>query len=287
MSEGSKAIFEAITLSRSGKTNIDNRRHDLCSNNWQMRKAVLLIAMTLWLAGCAAKNTPPPPKRIVQSPESGLNDLDLVARAIPPVGGVLPVQIAITNVTTKALSLDAQSIRADTPSAASVGTLSPDQAIEAAGGAQKLAEALSRVYVVHVAGHQKEPGRAELAAGACGGGALALGQAGFAWIIFVCPIIIGGTVAKSLAVASSPSMQVSDVALPSESLPSGMERSGYIFLPTGNYKALELPVEDTSTGGIEIIVLAWDSAADLANTTVMKPSTTDSKDKQPFGVAPE
>jgi tetratricopeptide (TPR) repeat protein len=243
-----------------------------------MRRAILLFAVALWLVGCAAKNAAPPPKRIVQSPESGLNDLDLVVRAIPPVGGVLPVQIAVTNVTTRSLSLDAQGIRADTASGASAGTLSPDQAIEAAGGAQKLAEALSRVYLVHVAGHQKEPGRAAFAAQMCllpvtqPGMAAGYppGTLGAAWIFFVCPIIVGGTMAKSLAVASSPSMQVSDVALSSGGLSSGMETSGYIFLPTGTYKALELPVKDTSTGGIETIVHPWDSATDLASTTVVQ-----------------
>lgn len=231
-----------------------------------MRKLASGFAILLWLSGCAANNPPPPPKRVVQSPESGLGALDLIARAIPPVGGVLPVQVAVTNVTLRSLELDARGIRAETASGASVGTLSPDQAIQAAGGAQVLADALSRVYLVHVAGHQEEPGRAALAAQMCAA-SLQLGVGG---LVFVCPIIIAGTAATSLAVASSASLQISDVALPSESLPSGMERRGYIFLPTGNYRALEMPVEDSSTGGIETMVQPWDSAADLAGTTVMQ-----------------
>jgi tetratricopeptide (TPR) repeat protein len=235
-----------------------------------MRKLASGFAVLLWLSGCAANNPlpPPPPKRVVQSPESGLDAVDLVARAIPPVGGVLPVQIAVTNLTLRSLHLDAQGIRAVTVSGASVGALSPDQAIEAAGGAKNLAEALSRTYLVHVAGREKEPSRAELAASACIEPTVRLGQAGGFWLIFVCPIIIGGTAAKSMTVASSPSLQISDVALPNEGLPSGIERRGYIFLPTGNYKALEVPLKDTSTGGIETIVQQWNNAADLANTTV-------------------
>jgi hypothetical protein len=245
----------------------------------------------VWLAGCATENPPPPPpKRVVQSPESGLNNLDLVARATPPVGGVLPVQIAVTNVTVRSLSLDAQGIRAQAASGTRVATVSPDQAIELAGGAQKLARALSQVYLVHVAGHQKEPGRAESAAEVCllpfthpqgGSGGLAT-----AWILVVCPTVIGGTVAKSLAVASSPSLQVSDVALPGGDLTPGDEKRGYIFLPLGNYKAIEVPVEDTSTGGIETIVQPWDSAADLASTTVLKQaSAADPGTRQPSGLS--
>jgi hypothetical protein len=247
----------------------------------------------VWLAGCATENPPPPPpKRVVQSPESGLNNLDLVARATPPVGGVLPVQIAVTNVTVRSLSLDAQGIRAQTTSGTSVATVSPDQAIELAGGAQKLARALSEVYLVHVAGHQKEPSRAQSALAAClaplvpptsfeGPGA---GQAAAGWIMFVCPIVFGGAAAKSLAVASSPSLQVSDVALPGGDLTPGDEKRGYIFLPLGNYKAIEVPVEDTSTDSIETIVQPWDSAADLASTTALKQaSAADPEIRQPSG----
>jgi hypothetical protein len=54
--------------------------------------------------------------------------------------------------------------------------------------------------------------------------------------------------------------------LPSGYLTPGMERLGYIFLPPGNYNALEVPIEDTDTGDIETIVQTWDSAADLAST---------------------
>jgi hypothetical protein len=230
-----------------------------------MRKIFAGLAALLWLAGCAAENPPPPPKRVVQSPESGLNDLDLVARAIPSVGNVLPVQIAVTNVTQRNLELDADSIQADTASGTSIGTLSADQAIEAAGGAQKLAEAVSRVYAVHVPGHQQEPGAGESAIRACVQ-STALG----AGAMFVCPIVIGGIVVQRMAVASSPSMQVADVAVSSETLPTGMERRGYIFLPVGNYKALELRVVDRSSGGVETIVEEWDCAADLADTALPK-----------------
>lgn len=245
-----------------------------------MKKLFISFAVLLALVGCAANRNPPPPKRIVQSPESGLNDVDLVARAIPPVGTVLPVQVAITNVTLRPLSLDAKGIRAEATSGASVRTLSPEQAIEAAGGANNLAEALARIYVVHVAGREKEPGRAELAAKACIGPTFGLREAGVFWLMFVCPIIITGTAAKSMAVASSSSMQVSDVALPSGRLSPGVERRGYIFLPPENYKNLQVPLEDTSTGGIETIVQPWDSAAELAGTTVFGATSTSSPKRE-------
>ena len=88
--------------------------------------------------------------------------------------------------------------------------------------------------------------------------------------MFGCPIIFGGAAVKSLAVAYSPSLQVSDGALPGGDLTPGDEKRGYIFLPLGNYGAIEVPVEDTGTRGIETIVQPWDSAADLASTTVLK-----------------
>ena len=170
------------------------------TQNQKSRISLVAIAAgicAVWLAGCAAKNppAPPPPKRIVQSPDSRRKVLHLIARAIPPVGSVLAVQIAVTSpiraikasldaqgkvkvVEYRSLSLDAQGIRADTVSGASVSTLLPDQAIEAAGGAQPLVQALSRVYLVHLAGHDKEPGRAEWAAEAF---IMPLGALGLIW----------------------------------------------------------------------------------------------------------
>ncbi len=235
------------------------------------RQALILeLLCVLWLFGCAT-SAPPPPKRTVQTPGSGLNELDLIVRAIPPVGKVLPVQIAVTNLMTKPITIQLEQIRAGRADGSTVGVLSPDQAKEEAGGADKLIAALSQVYLVHREGRQKEPTRAQLVAAGCllpfAGRPSATGaELGAAWIVFVCPIIIVGGVSKSLAVAASSGLQVDDISL-NGYLESGIENQGYIFLPLGEYKTIELPTIDRNTDGLETIVQPWDSAAQVATET--------------------
>jgi hypothetical protein len=225
----------------------------------------------------------------------------LIVRSIPPVGGLLPVQIAVgpisrrvsldeqgkVKVVEKSFSLNAEGIRAETTSGASVGVLTPDQAIEAAGSAQAILNALSRVDMVHIPGYEEEPGRAMWALQGCFLPYTLGGPSGrpdpildVTWLLLACPTIAAATTAKSIAVASSSSMQVSDLVISGGPIGGPetpvVQRRGYIFLPPGNYKAIEVPVEveDESGGGTEIIVQAWDSAADLEDATVLNPPST-------------
>jgi hypothetical protein len=72
-----------------------------------MKPVFPICFLTLVFAGCAATaDTNQPPKRITQSPGNGLREVGIVLRALPPVGAVLRVQIAITNLAVKGMSLD-------------------------------------------------------------------------------------------------------------------------------------------------------------------------------------
>src|SRR6266851_5497709 len=111
-----------------------------------MNYLIAICFAGLVCAGCATTGVQAaqPPKRIVQSPEDGLRELDIVARALPPIGNVLPIQLAVTNLTLKPLTLDPQEIRAERVAGASVAVLSVADTEQAAGSADQLAKSLPR-----------------------------------------------------------------------------------------------------------------------------------------------
>jgi hypothetical protein len=204
-----------------------------------MKYLIVVCIAGLVCGGCAAtsEQVAQPPTKIVQSPENGLRELDIVARAFPPVGKVLPVQIAITSLTTKSLTLDAQGIRAEQASGPGAAVLSVADADRAAGGADQLNRALTE---------KENTGPWEF----CG-------------------------LAYLAARAVSPDLQTKHLSLQNGSLEPGVEQWGYIFLPSGSYTAIEVPVS-SDTGAREVAAQRWDSAADLAGGSPGKPTSTPS-----------
>jgi hypothetical protein len=87
------------------------------------------------------------------------------------------------------------------------------------------------------------------------------------------------------AVAASPSLQVKDLALQAEQLMPGVEDWGYIFLPAGHYSAIEAPIS-LSAGERQIIVQAWDSAADLGAEPKSAPADSAAMPAPPSSTAP-
>ncbi len=235
-----------------------------------MNYLIAICFAGLVCAGCATtgEQAAQPPKRIVQSPEDGLRELDIVARALPPIGNVLPIQLAVTNLTLKPLTLDPQEIRAERVAGASVAVLSVADTEQAAGSADQLAKSLPRQNLVHVAIHQPPISQAQGELGASVGCLFLPSGAG----ILVCPLVWTAVLADRTAVAMSPDLQVKDIALRDGELTPGLEAWGYIFLPRANYTGIEVPVK-SDMGGTEIIVQPWDSAADLAAFTQSKPPT--------------
>ncbi len=244
-----------------------------------MNYLIAICFAGLVCAGCATtgEQAAQPPKRIVQSPADGLRELDIVARALPPIGNVLPIQLAVTNLTLKPLTLDPQGVQADRIAGASVAVLPVTDAEQAAGGADQLAKALTRENLVHVTNHQMSvpfasaAGVAKICASAAqSGGGGGPGAGGL--FLLVC----GGSAVVALgyraAVAASPDLQVKDIALGYAELAPGVEAWGYIFLPRANYTGIEVPVK-SDTGGTEIIAQPWDSAAGIAAFTQSEPST--------------
>jgi hypothetical protein len=191
-----------------------------------------------------------------------------VARALPPIGNVLPIQLAVTNLTLKPLTLDPQGIQADRALGGSVAVLSAADAEQAAGSADQLAKSLPRQNLVHVAIHQPPISQAQGELAASVGCLLLPSGAG----ILVCPLVWTAVLADRTAVAVSPDLQIKEVALRDGDLTPGLEAWGYIFLPRANYTGIEVPVK-SDLGGTEIIVQPWDSAADLAAFTQSEPST--------------
>ena len=235
-----------------------------------MNYLIAICVAGLVCTGCATTAPPQPPKRIVQSPADGLRELDIVARALPPIGNVLPIQLAVTNLTLKPLTLDPQGIQADRALGASVAVLPAADAEQAAGGADQLVKALTRQNLVHVAIHQPPVSQAQDELGASVGCLFLPGGAG----ILVCPLMWTVALADRTAVAVSPDMQVKDIALRDGELTPGLEAWGYVFLPRANYTGIEVPVK-SDMGGTEIIAQPWDSAADLTASNQSAPPHED------------
>lgn len=233
----------------------------------QLHWTVEVLAAVFAIAASACANVnPPAPERVVQD-ESGREVLSIVMRANPPVGKVLPVQMAILNPTINRLSLDSKNIRGIPDTGGSVATLSLEAAKQEAGGGSELVDQIAHSERLHVASYAHEPERAEMVAQGCllpfttpGGSP----QFGAAWIMFVCPVLIVGAAGLATASTVSSSIGVSDVALSSGALPPSAGVSGYIFLPSRKYVALEIPVKDEETGGLITVVQPWRSADDLA-----------------------
>jgi hypothetical protein len=256
-----------VALEANGRRDVPNQLRTTSMRHAALR--AFLFSMALALSGCAAAiGSNQPPKRILQSSEDWLRDVDITLRATPPIGSVLPVQLAVTNMTTKGMTLKPLEIQGDLRSGTSMKVLTIDEAIQAAGGAQQLSKTLPRANLVHSAIHQSSIPAASASgvAAICldsmkgGGGG---GPGAGALFLLVCGGAATVAVAYRGVVAASPALQVKDLALEGGSLAPGIEDWGYVFLPAGDYAGIEVPIE-LDTGQTEIIVQAWKSAADLA-----------------------
>ncbi len=203
-------------------------------------------------------------RHIVQSSGDELREVDIVARAFPSVGKVLPVQLAVSGLVTKELGLDAKHICAKDLSGQVIGALSPTEAEAAAGGDATLAAALERKNLVHTVNRSATPGGAEKFAGSLcqaatepsGGGAM-LCVAGIAGALI-------GEAAYKGEVASSDRMQVEDLSLPTSTLLPGTEAWGYVFFPVGTYSDLEVPI-NTDPTAVKLVDQSWDAPSRAAS----------------------
>ncbi len=222
---------------------------------------VVQLLCALSFIGCATSAP--------QLPQSRSQKLILVVAASAPIGNVLPVQVVVTNRKINPIKLQVEQIRAGRADGSTVGVLLPDQAKEAAGGADRLIAALAERTFDPETGeslaHRSGP-QSELATPVVG---CLYGFVNWSslWPL-ACPVLVVRGItrfATSAAVASSSSLQVNKIALSSERvIDPGDLGQGYIFLPRGDYTTIEMPVTDLTTEGRETIVQPWDSAAQLA-----------------------
>ena len=216
-------------------------------------------AAALWINGCTAANTgrgvQPDLKRI-ELPQSG--ELEVHARALSPVGNVLPLEVSITNLADRARVLRYPAVGGITES----GEVVPDLAVDDPAVAAN-ADALR----TKVSGGQGAVDEALAASWA--------GKGGWGWVIASGPFGWTELAINSAIVAhSSPSSRLElyslEMARPARKdmplgyLATGERVTGYVFLPRQNYKALRVTVINLLTHNEEVMTVPWNSEIDLS-----------------------
>jgi len=227
---------------------------------------VILVLGLVLFAGCSSRSPELPPSRLMQRPDSALNELDLRLKTLSPVGNTMPVLVTVANITLKSLSLRADKISATLTTGESVPVIPLPQAEQAAGGVDRLATALPNLNPVYVPPPAPPESAGQGIAEFCFGPLANLSSGeeefGAAWLMFICPAFAGAFLVYSAMPKSNkpPPIAARDLnadLLPNGDLPSGRDIRGYIFLPPGNYQTIEVPITDSASGFTTTVVEQW------------------------------
>lgn len=198
------------------------------------------LAGVLVLAACGART--PVPRLTVPTPIASA--LTVSAAAAGPIGGVQPVEIAITNGRPITLRLETRQIFALGEDEQRVAPLVPAEAARRAGGRRLPA---ARYAAIEVAKGSVLGAASGAIWGGITGGSVGLSTAGGSAVG-----ALGGLVGSLFAGAwPTPDVAGFDgLALRDASLAQGFSAGGFVYYPQGEYHTLELLVADAA-GAIE------------------------------------
>jgi hypothetical protein len=191
-------------------------------------------------------------KRAVPTPIDG--QFSVVTEAEKPVGGLIPVYVAVANGTDEGRAIHPSQVFALDEYGQRIAPVPPMEAAREAGGAGKLKAAMESAAV---------GGSALGALGAATGALAGLAAGG------VAPgAAIGGAIgATQGALWSAPmgqaesqgqaNQQIGGLALNDTEVRKDFTVSGYVFFPKGSYKDLEMLVINTETGATETLTIPW------------------------------
>ncbi len=147
---------------------------------------LLLLAA---VGGCSTRGPQAPPARLVQRPDSALNEVDLRVKALPPVGDTMPVLVTIANITLKSFSLNADRVCAVSADGNRVSAMPLAAAEQSASGGERLAAALPNLHPTPPP--PPPPSTGQMIADVCFAPFTSKPAGdprfGAAWIMFVCP----------------------------------------------------------------------------------------------------
>ncbi len=193
-----------------------------------------------------------PQHRAVPTPIDG--QVSVVTEAEKPVGGLIPVYVAIANGSDEGRAIHPSQVFALNQNGERIAPVPPIEAAREAGGANKLKAAVESGALGGAAEGAVGAGAGALAglvSGGVGPGA-AIGAAVGAAQGALWSAPLGQGEAENQANA-----QIQGLALNDTEVRKDFTVSGYVFFPAGSYTDLEMLVVNTETGATETVKVPW------------------------------